>query len=100
MKRKTKEQREEIARAALRQRIEDIALGAEGDEGVLDKNGWFAGAHCLSRLIPALRARFGLDDEGNERTDIKYLWYPSNLDSFDNVDTITDFLYEHGVRAR
>ena len=53
MKRNTKEQRDAETKAALRQRIEDIALGAEGDAGVLDSNGWFAGAHCLSRLLPA-----------------------------------------------
>jgi hypothetical protein len=99
MKRKTKEQREAEARAALYRSLEDMALGAEGDGGVMNSDEWFAGAHCLSRWLPAIKARFGLDDDGKERTDINYLWSPSNLHQFDNVKTATDFLFEAGVRV-
>jgi hypothetical protein len=99
VRRKTKEQREAAAKAALRQRIEDIALGAEGGAGVLGPHDWFAGADCLGRLLPALKARFGLDEKGEELERIAYLWSNGNLHYYDNVDSITEFFWNAGVRA-
>ena len=97
MKRKTKEQRDAAAKAALRQRIADIATGAAGAE--FDHDDEWANADMLSRFVPALRVQFGLDAEGNERTDRAHLWFLSNLHYFDDVDSVTDFFFEHGVRA-
>jgi hypothetical protein len=97
MKRKNKEQREAEAKAALRQRIADIAVGASGSE--FDNGDEFATADFLSRFVPALRVQFGLDAEGKERGDRNYFWFPSNLGRYDNIDTTTDFFFEHGVRA-
>lgn len=73
----------------LRQRIYDIACGALGGEFTDDE---FADADFLSRFIPALRLAFGCQDR-------EFFWYPSNLHHFDNVDSTTDFLFCHGVRA-
>lgn len=98
-KHRTKDQREADAKDALRQRIEDIALGAEGEAGVLDSAHFFANAIFLSRFLPALKAAFGTDESGNERQDRKHFWYLSNLDNYDTVDTTTEFLWNHGVRA-
>lgn len=97
MKRKTKEQREAAAKAALRQRITDIATGAAG--GVFDDGDNFATADFLARFVPALRVQFGLDSEGKEVARWDHLWFASNLDRYDNVDTTTDFLFANDVRA-
>lgn len=98
MKAKTKAQREAEDKEALRQRIEDIAVGAEGEGGPAT-NDWWANAHCLSRFVPALKAQFGMDEKGEERKDRNCFWYPVNLYHFDNVDTTTEFFWDHGVRA-
>jgi len=97
VKRKTKEQREAEEKAALRRSIEDIVLGAEGDRGVLEDD-WFANATTLSRLVPALRARFGEDSKGEVIKKTEHLWWAINLDHYENVDSITNFLFDHGVR--
>jgi hypothetical protein len=97
MKRKTKEQREAEAKAALRQRVADIATGANG--GLFDNDDEFATAGFLSRFIPALRAQFGIDSEGKAIDRWLFLWDLHNLHYYDNVDTTTDFLFEHDVRA-
>jgi hypothetical protein len=54
MKRKTKEQGEAAAKVALRQRVEDMAVAAEGGAQPAT-NDWWATADCLSRWVPALR---------------------------------------------
>jgi hypothetical protein len=100
MKRKTKEQRDTEAKAALRQRVHDIACGAAGYQ--FDEDDQFATADFLSRFIPALKAQFGFDDTKEKAKDglsNNYLFDVQNLDNYDNVDTTTDFLFEHGVRG-
>jgi len=89
-KRKTKAQREAEQKAALRQRVADIATGAAGYE--LDADSEFSTAEVLSRLMPALQIQFSM--EGRD-----YLWALSNLGNYNDIDSTTDFLYEHGVRA-
>jgi len=97
MKRKTKQQRDAVAKAELRQRVADIATGAAGS--AFDTDDEFATAGFLSRFIPALRTQFGIDGEGKEIGRWSFLWDLHNLHYFDTVDTTTDFLFEHDVRA-
>jgi len=97
MKRKSKEQRETAAKAALRQRIADIATGAAGYK--FDGADEWANADFLARFVPALRVQFGLDSEGNERRDRNHFWFLSNVNHYENVDTTSEFFFEHGVRA-
>jgi hypothetical protein len=96
---RTKEQREADARAALRQRVADIAVGAAGYDFKAD--GEFAAAEFLSRFIPALQVQFGVKNEGNEknRSSNDYLWKPYNFAHFNDIDSTTDFLFAHQVRA-
>lgn len=90
---KTKRQiREEGEKAALRQRIADIASGAAGLD--FDAEDEFATADFLSRFIPALKTRFEAQSDKRD-----YLWYPGNLDNFDRVESTTEFLWNHGIRA-
>lgn len=98
MKRKSKEQREAEAKASLRQRVADIACGAAGYQ--FDNGEEFAGAEFLSRFVPALQAVFGEEtDDGKVKSSNNYLFNTLNLNHYDNIDTATDFLYEHHVRA-
>jgi len=94
MKRKTKEQREARAKATLRQRIEDIAVGAAGYDFKAEDE--FATADFLSRFVPALKIQFGLVADGVSND---YLWMPSNLGNYDSIDSTTDFLFRNDVRA-
>jgi hypothetical protein len=80
----------------VRQRVEDIAMGAAGYDFSGDE---WATAEFLSRFIPALKVQFGMDNEGKDRNDRVCLWFPSNLHHYDNVDTTTEFFFELGVRA-
>lgn len=97
MKRKSKEQHEAQTKAALRQRIADIATGAAGT--AFDTDDEFATAGFLSRFIPALRTQFGVDGEGKEIGRWSFLWDLHNLHYYDNVDTTTEFLFDNDVRA-
>jgi len=96
---RTKEQREADARAALRQRIEDIAVGAAGYD--FKAEGQFATAEFLSRFIPALQIQFGwVKNEGEKnQSSNHWLWSHINLAHYDDIDSTTDFLFEHEVRA-
>ena len=97
MKRKTKEQREAEQRAALRQRIADIATGAAGYE--FDNGDEFATADFLARFVPALRVQFGFDEKREELKKFNHLWSLINLQNYNDVDSTTDFFFDHGVRA-
>ncbi len=88
MKRKTKAQREQAAKAALLQRVTDVYSGVWGGAVTEDD---FSTAEDLSRIIPALKGIFGDKPE--------YLWLPHNLGNFDRPETATDFLYRNGVCA-
>jgi hypothetical protein len=95
MKRKTKEQRDTEGRAALRQRVHDIACGAAGYQ--FDGEEEWATAEFLSRFLPALKAQFGESPDPQIGRD--YLWAITNLNHYNDIDTTADFLFEHGVRA-
>lgn len=91
MKRSTqKEKREKAAKLALRKRVADIAIGAAGFN--FDSEEEFATADFLERFVPALEICFGTD--GNS-----YLWRPHCLGKWDTIDSATEALWEHGVRA-
>ena len=91
MKRRlTKQQKEVQEFQALRLRIRDITVGAAGYN--IDIEGEFVTLDVASRLVRALEATFG--NESN-----KYLFQPQNLDEYDNIDMITEFYFNHGVRA-
>lgn len=99
VRRRTKEQREADAREALRQRVEDIAVGAAGFD--FKAEGEFATAEFLSRFLPALKVQFGwVKNEGEKnRSSNDYLWEPYNFEHYDNINSTTDFLFDHAVRA-
>ena len=78
--------REAAEKAALRQRVRDIACGAAGYD--FDKEDEFATAGFLERFVCALKATFGTD--GNE-----YLWKPHCLSNFDTIETTTNLLWKH-----
>lgn len=92
---KKKIDHERLARAALRQRVRDIACGAAGAN--FDKEDEFATATFLERFVPALQATFLCEEEGKKNA---YLFETHNLSNFENIDTSTEFLWEHGVRAK
>lgn len=88
-KRKTKAQREAAQKAALRQRVRDIATGAAGYE--FDSDDEFATADFLSRFVAALQITFGNEQNG-------FLWKPHCLGGWDNIDAATEQLWAHGIR--
>ena len=92
MKRKTKVQKEEEEMTALRQRVADVFSGACGRN--MDSDEEFIGMEEASRIMPALKALFRKEDD--KRT---YLWEPSNLGHFDNIDSATEFLFKANIRA-
>jgi len=90
-KRKTKAQRELEQKAALRQRIHDIAVGA-GVDDVVEDDYWCIDPESLCRLLIAARHIFVTD--GNE-----YLFKAYSIDKYTCLDNLTDFYYRNGVRA-
>lgn len=89
-KRLTAAQRKRQQIKALEQRLTDIYSGAFGS-GFGEYDG--ASAEDLSRIVPAVRFIFKLYD------DQSYLTDPYNLHHYHNPKMLTEFLYEHGVRA-
>lgn len=90
MKRQSKADKEAAQKAALRQRIRDMVAGACGEDP--DDDQFFMTMEPASRLLPALEKTFGKDGNG-------YLWRSHCLDRYENVDSITEFLFQNGVRA-
>ena len=96
-KRKTKEQREAEQYDALRQRVLDICAGATyGEIYEIETEQYPFCATDLSRIVMALRRAFLCEEEGKHNC---YLFVPIQLNHYETVETITDFLFEHGVRA-
>lgn len=97
-KRKTKQQREYEQRQALRQRVEDICAGATYGECYECKpdSGYVFCPTDLSRIVPACKKAFLCEEEGKHND---YLFNPMQLDHYENIDSITDFLFDHGVRT-
>ena len=90
-KTRTKQQREDEAKAALRQRVADIIRGATGGEDPEAEDFWLT-LEAASRAIPALKAVFGTDD-------LDYLWRPHCLNYFESLDSTVKHLWTSGVRA-
>lgn len=88
-------------KAHLRQRVADIATGAAGFE--FDCDAEFATAEFLQRFIPALQVMFEVkpkkDADGHFVTPgNEYLFRAHNFANYNDVQSTTDFLFEHGVR--
>jgi len=106
-KRKTNAQREAEQRSALFQRVYDVVSGACGR--VLESQDsieceWLVPDE-LSRAVPALKEMFSGDqaldaqDKPTGDWENDHLFELHYLDRFTSVGSITDFLFEHGVRA-
>lgn len=85
----TKAKREEQQKAWLRQRVSDVCRGAAGFD-IDHPDEWTTCEH-LSRIVPALEVIFGIENN-------KHLWKTHNLHYYNDVDSITDFLWENEVR--
>ncbi len=95
-KRKTKAQREAEARAALRQRVEDIMEGAGGaveyDEHD-NPEGWNT-ADVVTPIARAIRCRLELTEV--QDACLREIWAASH---FETSKSLTDWLFGMGVRA-
>jgi hypothetical protein len=89
-RRRTKEQREAEALAALQQRLTDIYSGAQGQFWTVDD---FATAEVLALVRPAIRSTFG------EPPIDAWMWGDCCLTHFDNPAKAAQFLFAHGYRA-
>ena len=87
-KRLTKEQREEAAKNALLQRVQDIYSGACGRLWDSEDS---VTATELSTIVPAIRAVFGIDEN-------LFLVRPWNLDKYETPWTAAEFLFKYGIR--
>lgn len=90
-KTRTKQQQEDEAKAALRQRVADIIRGATGGEDPEAEDFWLT-LDSASRAIPALKAVFGTDKSD-------YLWRPHSLNRFESLDSTVKHLWTSGIRA-
>ena len=78
-----------ISKRKLKERLLDICAGAgmewdEAGEYFDCRNGQL---ECMGRLIPAIEHRFSLGDKTRLRS-------PWRLDSYENIDTISDLVFE------
>lgn len=89
-KRKTREQRNEIALLKLFQRILDIYSGACGE--LRESEEWFVGGKELSRIVPAIASAFGIPKDD-------YRVSAFSLHHYSDPDTLTDFLFEYNIRS-
>ena len=90
MKQTKKQLKESAQKEALRRRVADVAIGSAGYS--FDVESKFATPDFLSRFVPALEVLFAVEKR-------EWMWKAHNMDKFENIDTTTHFLYEHGVRA-
>jgi len=81
---------------ALERRLTDIYSGALGGLWVKADN--WPGAEQLSRIVPAVRDTFELNDE-EEGYHKSYLCAPGNLDAYDTPSKLAEFLHDAGIRA-
>jgi hypothetical protein len=96
-KRKTKQQREKEAKDALLQRVADLASGACGRNMEVEDD--FFVPEDLALLITAIRERLNLPKFGENNPESYIVQNPYNLRHFTDVYTLTNFLFEQGVRA-
>jgi len=105
-KRKTKAQIEQDKYARLWQRVHDVVSGACGrlfDESLESDADDMIGLEEAARVIGALQDTFKGPREETEGGKIfhpyDHLFLIRNLDHFCDVRSITDFLFDAGVRA-
>jgi hypothetical protein len=96
----TKERREADGKARLRRRLADLALGAYGGYQALDFDGEsFAGMapemgmEAFGRWIGGIEHALLTEDRHKDLTAARY------LEHYDTLDTATEMLWRHGVRA-
>lgn len=81
-------------KAALRDVLEDMAIASGVEIDTDGDNEWWTGEpSAFGRLMRAIVVRWGLDDDG------RYVVAYWNLEHYDSLDKLTDFLYEHDLRA-
>ena len=102
-KSKSKELNIEREKAALRQRIEDIACGAGVDIDGLEESDLLLCFDCstFGRFLKALKNTFHHQekfDDGSE-IDNRHLFEEYSFEHYDTIDNITNHLYKGGVRA-
>lgn len=95
MKRKTKEQRYQEAKAALRQRVLDIMAGACSGDDPADPE-YFVCVICLPAIVRGVELRL-LPEDYKEKS--AYLTASTNADQYETAEKLTNFLFEHGIRA-
>lgn len=95
-KRLTRDEKLAVEKAALYQRVADIAAGASMGESSSDDEHFFATADFLSRFIPALKVEFLCEANGKSN---KFAFEPHCLAHFENVEKTVDHLFNIGVRA-
>lgn len=93
-KRKTKAERIEDEKTALRQRVVDMLSGANG--GVIEIDEGCVYPDTLSRWLCAIRETLLTQEQRDERPG---LMNPAALGYFATAESAADFLYQHGVRA-
>lgn len=93
-KRQTKAEREAAQRERLRERVLDIASGAEGENIREVIAVWHADAAFLGRFLPALRSILDLGD-----CDAEEVFALENLGAFHDIDGIVDHLWGYDVRV-
>jgi|LGVF01.2.fsa_nt_gb hypothetical protein len=91
-----KETRERKARKALEQRVSDIVSGACGRH--VDRLDTPTPGE-LADLVPAMRDIFAPICENGSVSDLEWMFEANQLHHFSDVEDITDWLYEQGVRA-
>lgn len=94
-KRKTKAEREEEQRAALRLRLGDMMAGAQGEDPDSEDfcTLFLANYPCV---LEAVKIRLMTPEFWDTNT---YLTAAYSADEFETVEKLTDFLYRNGVRA-
>ena len=97
-KRQTKVQKDEAAKAALRQRVDDLWIATTDEPWEEDgSEPWpesFIDFCAVLRRVFLVRENEDEGVEGNE-----YLWDLYQLKSYHNPEAATGHLFEHGVRA-
>lgn len=96
-KRITKKQRELQQKAALRQRLHDLASGARID-GIEEDGYWIYSTESLVRLISAVVDSFDYQTEtiGLPEGILTNYW---QLTNYESLDSLTDWMFGCGYRA-
>ncbi|MHC4876501.1 MAG: hypothetical protein ACYTGL_08375 [Planctomycetota bacterium] len=97
-KRKTREVREREAKLKLRQRIDDLFIGATGQRwNESDGEPW---PQQFMAFVQAIKATFGVEKDENAGIEGNtWLWNLWNLENYRTPEAATDFLFDNGVTA-